>query len=254
MNFSLVTESPIWYSIFCLLTGIGYALLLYYREKKLIEVKFWLKWLLAAFRFLVVSILAFLLLSPLLKTIFREVEKPVIVVAQDNSESIVIGKDSSYYRIEYKQKLNSFIQKLSEKYEVRTYAFGDKISTTLPYSYTEKQTDISSLLDEIETRYTNRNLGAVVLCSDGLYNKGEDPVFASGNFKVPIFTVALGDTSIKKDVVLAKVRHNRMAYLGNTFPLEIVAESRQYKGKSALLTVSKDKETLFHEPFSTARA
>lgn len=245
MNFSLVTESPLWFSVFCLLAGIAYASLLYYHDTKLVEVKSWLKWLLASFRFIVISVLAFLLLSPLLKTIFREVEKPVVVVAQDNSESLVIGKDSTFYRNEYKQKLNSFIQKLSEKYEVRTYSFGEKINTSIPFTYSDKQTDISSLMDEIDTRYSNRNLGAVVLCSDGLYNKGEDPVFSSENIKAPVFTVALGDTTVKKDVVIAKLRHNRMAYLGNTFPLEILVDAHQFKGKAVDLAVSKNKEILF---------
>ena len=247
MNFSLVTEYPIWFSLFCLMAGAAYALLLYYKESRLTEVQAWLKWMLAFFRFAVVSLLAFLLLSPLLKTIFREVEKPVIVVAQDNSESIVIGKDSSYYRTEYKQKLNEFIQKLSDKYEVKTYSFGDNISNAIPYSFNEKQTDISLLMKEIDTRYANRNLGAVVLCSDGLYNKGEDPMFSSTSLKAPLYTVALGDTTVKKDVVLNKVRHNRLAYLGNTFPLEIVADARQFKGKSTQLTVTKNEETLFSQ-------
>ena len=250
MNLSLVTESPLWFSIFCLMAGMAYASLLYYRDTKLVEVKPWLKILLASLRFVVVTLLAFLLLSPLLKTIFREVEKPVIVVAQDNSESLVIGKDSSFYKKDYKEKLNSFIQKLSDKYEVRTYSFGDKISSTIPFDYSDKQTDISSLMDEIDTRYANRNLGAVVLCSDGLYNKGEDPVYASENIKAPVFTVALGDTTIKKDVVITKVRHNRMAYLGNTFPVEILLEAHQFKGKTANLTLSKNKESLFTQKVS----
>lgn len=245
MNFSLVTEYPIWFTLFCVLAGLCYAMLLYFKEAKLIEVKPWLKWLLATFRFITVSILAFLLLTPLLKTIFREVEKPVIVVAQDNSESIVIGKDSVYYKTEYQQKLNSFIKNLSDKYEVRTYSFGDKLSNNIPFTYKEKQTDISALMEELDIRYSNRNLGAVVLCSDGLYNKGLDPVFASGSIKVPVYTVALGDTLIKKDVLIRKVRHNRMAYFGNTFPLEITAEARQFKGKSAQVSVSKNDEVLF---------
>ncbi|MBL0048451.1 MAG: hypothetical protein IPP32_10195 [Bacteroidetes bacterium] len=245
MNFSLVTESPLWFSIFCVLAGLAYAALLYYRESKLIEVKPWLKVLLAIFRFTTVTLLAFLLLSPLLKTLFREVEKPVIVIAQDNSESIVIGKDSSFYRIDYRKNLNQLIQTLSNKYEVRTYSFGENLGTSIPFSFTEKQSDISAFLNEIDTRYSNRNLGAVVICSDGLYNKGEDPVFASTSIKAPIYTVALGDTTVKKDVVLTKVRHNRMAYLGNTFPVEITADARQYKGKSVQLSITKNEETVF---------
>ncbi len=245
MNIGLVTEYPLWFIFFCLLAGIGYAALLYFKDSKLIEVKVWLKWLLAVFRFVVVGLLCFLLLSPLLKTILREVEKPIVVIAQDNSESILIHPDSAFYKNEYKQKLTQFIDALSKKFEVRTYSFGDKVSDSISFTFHEKQTNISDLLKEMDTRYSNRNLGALVICSDGLYNKGEDPLYTATSIKAPIFTIALGDTVSKKDVLINKVRHNRLAYLGNTFPLEMVVEAHQYKGKSAQLSISKNAETLF---------
>jgi hypothetical protein len=245
---NIVTESPLWFVIFCIVAGIAYAGILYYRDKKLNEISAWLVRLMAGFRFLVITILSFLLLSPLIKTISREVEKPVIVVAQDNSESLVVGKDSAFYKKEYKQNLQKFIDKLNDKYEVRFYSFADKIkelSTTDSLTFNEKQTDISSLFDEIETRYSNRNLGAILLATDGLYNKGANPVYSSGKIKTPVYTIALGDTTVKKDIVLLKVEHNRLAYLGNKFPMQIVVDAKQLKGKTTTLTISKDDATLF---------
>jgi hypothetical protein len=128
MKFSLVTEYPSWFILFCAIAGIIFAALLYYRDKRIIEVKNWLKLLLAFLRFLTVFFLCFLLLSPLLKSEFRELEKPLIVVAQDNSSSIVIGKDSAFYRNAYRQKLNDFIDALSNKYSVKTYFICKRIA------------------------------------------------------------------------------------------------------------------------------
>jgi hypothetical protein len=245
MNIGLVTEYPIWFILFCLLAGTGYAALLYYKEQKLIEVQAWLKWLLVVFRFIVITLLSFLLLSPLLKTIQREVEKPIVVVAQDNSESILIHPDSAYYKNKYKQELNDFIQALGQKYDVRSYSFGDKVKEEISFDYREKQTDLSALLKEMNSRYANRNLGAMVICSDGLYNKGEDPIYTTSSGKVPIYTIALGDTTVKKDVLITKVRHNKMAYLGNSFPVEILVEAHQVKGKNAQVSISKNDEVFF---------
>ena len=248
MNFSLVTELPFWFLLFCVLAGAIYAVALYYKESNLPDVKPLVKLFLAAIRFVVVTVLAFLLLSPLLKTTFREVEKPIVVIAQDNSKSIIIGKDSSYYKTEYLASIKRLVEKLSTKYEVHTLSFGDKISDNPNINFTESQTNIAELFEEINTRYSNRNLGALVISSDGIFNKGEDPVNVAQSFKVPVFTVALGDTNIKKDVLISKVRHNRMAFFGNTFPLEITIEAHHFSGKSAQLTIQNNSETLFNQP------
>jgi hypothetical protein len=199
----------------------------------------------AMFRFLVVTIIAFLLLSPLIRTITRETEKPVIIIAQDNSESVVLGKDSGFYRNEYRQKLEQLADELNDKYEVRKYSFGDRLTNAIDYRFNEKETDMASLFEEIDTRFSNRNIGAVIIASDGLYNKGTNPVYSSSKLKVPVYTIALGDTNLKKDIVLNKVLHNRLAYLGNTFPLEVLVDARQLKGKTTTLTVSKGNQTLF---------
>ncbi len=247
---NIVFEYPSWFILFCILAGFGYAFILYRKDKKFSDISIWLVRLMAAFRFLVVTLLCFLLLSPLLKTVNRSVEKPVIIIAQDNSESLVISKDSTYYKKEYKASLQKLIDVLSEKYDVRTYSFADKIkeiSNIDSLAFNEKQTDISALFEEIETRYSNRNLGAVILASDGLYNKGSNPVFTSDKIKIPVYTIALGDTTIKKDVILTKVEHNRLAYLGNEYPMEVLVNAKQLKGKTSTLTITKGANTLFSQ-------
>jgi len=250
---NIITEYPIWLSVFCILAGIAYAAILYFRDKRLAEINKWLIRLMAFFRFIVITLLAFLLLSPLLKSVVREVEKPVIIIAQDNSESIVVGKDSNFYRNEYKQKMNALIEKLSDKYEVRSYSFADQIKEAYrmdSIQFNEKQTDISSLFEELETRYSNRNVGAVIIATDGIYNKGSNPIYSTAKFKNTIYTIALGDTTVKKDVVLSKVEHNRLAYLGNQFPLEIVINAKQFKGKSSVLSITKAGVKVFSQNLS----
>jgi len=245
---NIVLEYPFWFIIFCLLLGAGYSLFLYRKDKKFDDSSVWFVRTMAASRFLVVTVLALFLLSPLLKTINRSVEKPVIIVAQDNSESLIAGKDSAFYKKEYKQNLQKLIDELSDKYEVRSYSFADKIkelNSADSLTFNEKQTDISTLFDEIETRYSNRNVGAIILASDGLYNRGSNPVYTSDKIKIPVYTIALGDTTVKKDIILVKTEHNRLAYLGNDFPMEIVINAKQLKGKTTTLSISKAGSTLF---------
>ena len=123
--------------------------MLYRKDKSMSELSVWTVRTLSIFRFLVITLLSFFLLSPFLKSINRTVEKPVIILAQDNSESIIVGKDSSFSRTEYKKNLQSMIDELNEKYEVRTYSFADKtkeIKSVDSLRFNEKQTNISMFL------------------------------------------------------------------------------------------------------------
>jgi hypothetical protein len=252
-GFTIITEYPLWFLIFCILLGAGITALLYYKNKKY-NIPRKLEWILSVLRFLSVTIIAFLLLSPLVKTIVRNVEKPVIIIAQDNSESITINKDSVFYNNTYPEKLKKFIEDVSDKFEVKTYSFGENVSDTLSFSYKDKITNISSFFDEIQTRYTNRNVGALILATDGLYNEGKNPLYASDFASFPIYTVALGDTTVYKDLILTKVNSNKIAYLGNKFPVEIIVTANKCKGSTATLTVSKGQESIFSKTldFTTA--
>ncbi len=241
---NIVTEYPFWFIIFCLFLGLLYSVILYYKNKKYDLAK-WYILLMAVLRFVSISLIAFLLLSPLLKTVFKYIEKPIIILAQDNSQSIVINKDSSFYKNEYIVKLKDLKSKLSKDYDVKTYSFGDKIGNNLSNTYSERQTDISMLFNELQTRYSDRNVGAIVLASDGIYNKGANPVYASQNIKFPVYTIALGDTNAQKDIILSKINYNRIAYLNNKFFLEIIVNANKCKGNKSRLTVSKDKKILF---------
>jgi len=241
----IITEAPSWYILFCLATGGFFSWLLYRNEKTFDAIHPWLKRFLIALRFVLLSLLSFLLLTPLIKTITRQTEKPIIVIAQDNSESIVVGKDSSFYRSEYAQKMKSLAEQLSKKFEVKMVSFGDKVKDGINFSYSDKQTDYSRLMNELDTRYANRNVGAIVVASDGLYNSGSNPVYYSGSVSAPIYTVALGDTNAQKDLRISNVRFNKIVFLNSTFPLEVVVEAKQCAGENTVLTVAEDSVNLF---------
>ncbi len=141
--------------------------------------------------------------------------------------------------------MNQLVNQLGKSYAVKTFSFGDKISEQLDFNYRDKQTDFSQLMNELTVRFSNRNLGAVIIASDGLYNKGGSPINVLSDLKIPFYTIALGDTTVKKDLILTKVNHNKVAFLGNTFPVEIVLDARQCAGEKARLSIQKDTSEIF---------
>ncbi len=243
MNSSLSFQYPAWFILFCLLLGVAYAALLYSRDKtfdsKTSGIK-WFKYAMAGFRFLAVTVLAILLLSPFIRTSHTQKFKPIIAVINDNSESVKNGlkKDST----EYEKKLRALIEKLSDKYEVAEFNAGDELKRGIDFSYHDKSTDLSAAIDEVNDLYYNQNLGAVVLASDGIYNKGINPVYAAEKSGYSIYTIALGDTTIQKDQKLSNAFYNKIAYLNDKLGLRVDVEANNLSGKNVKLSVYEIKE------------
>lgn len=247
MKIQLITEYPIWLSGLCLLTGAAYAFLLYYKEKFLYDISKKIKIALFSFRFLAVSIITFLLLGPLLKSWTKTVEKPILILAQDNSTSILSNSDSIYYQNKYKEEIENFKNALSEKFEIKQLLFGSGVREDNAITFQDKQTDIAALISETENRFANRNIGALVIATDGIYNKGLNPLYQPYKFKAPVYTIGLGDTTNKKDIILSKVYYNKLAYLGNNFPIEILSEVNKCKGCNYQISIKKNGQQLFNK-------
>jgi hypothetical protein len=225
---------------------MAYAGGFYFREKHN-EFTLSLKIILGVFRAVAISIIAFLLLNPLIRSVSKHIEKPVIIFAQDNSESIVRTNDSAYFYNDYNSKVQELINKLELDYQVNKYTFGNKITEAGEFDFSDVYTDFSQLFEELNNRYSYRNVGALIMASDGIYNRGLNPIYATANNNFPIYTIALGDTAIKKDIILTKVNYNRLAYLNNEFPLEVEVNGRLCKELSSEVIVLKDDKPVFQK-------
>ena len=217
------------------------ATLLYFRNKKNSDIPSWAVKLMFALRFLSLSLIFLFLLNLLLRHVKNETQNPLIILAIDNSRSMLANADSVSVKQEFAGRLNQLKQQLENKFEVKTLLFGGNVEAggSNP-SFSAKETDLSNLLGEVENNYSNRNVGAMVVVSDGIYNKGANPVFLAEKLGYPIYTVAMGDTNEIHDVSVQKVNHNQFAYLGNIFPVEAVIQAKKFAGKEILVS-------LFHE-------
>lgn len=250
---NITTDYPIWMILLCFLLGAVYAGVLYYKESKLDAVAKWVKNSLLVFRFLAVSIIAFLLLSPFIKTIFNKTEKPIIIFAQDNSSSLLIHQDSAFYANNYLKELNSLKEKLGKNYEVKSFTFGEKVKEEGVIDFSEKTTNIAELFEAVETKFYNRNIGALILSSDGVYNEGFNPVYSTENTNYPIYTIALGDTTIQPDIVLKEAIANKITFLNNKFPIEILGLAQSCKGEKTTLTVTHKSKVVFTKTYDITK-
>ena len=240
---SILLDYPWYFVLFCILLGVVYAAVLYYvkaRHGGEHDFSKRLTILLAILRTVSVAAIAFLLLSPLVKRVVNRKEKPLVIIAEDNSQSLRYCRDSAFYVTDFDKMLDALADNLADDFDVQRYKYGQEVmqqddDTT---SFGHFFTDISQAIKEIDNIYYHRNVGALILTGDGIFNRGSNPVNLASTLSYPIYTVALGDTTIYRDAAVAHVRCNRIAYLGNSFPMEVTVTADRMKGEQATLTLS----------------
>ena len=229
---------PIWMIALSLLAGLAAAAVLYVRNKKQHYGKA-LNAILFALRTLIVGLVVLLLFNPLIRQKFSSVETPTIILAHDNSSSVILCKDSAFYKKDYLQQLEQFRNELNADFQVDEYLFGEDVRDFDQLDFSDQLTDISSLLKSLDRRYYKRNVGAVLLFSDGIYNRGFEPELLAETFPYPIHTVVLGDTVAYPDLAIRNVHYNKVVSLGATFPIRVTVAARDLAGKKAQLTLKE---------------
>ncbi|QIP15561.1 VWA domain-containing protein [Spirosoma aureum] len=250
MRSDVIFQTSPWWILVCLLVGAVYAFAMYQPLPRLAGSGAALggfdkrtTYSLAALRFVVVSFLCFLLLNPLIRSLKTITEKPKVVLAVDNSESIVASGRPALNRA--LTSLQTLRQQLTDKgLDVAVRTFGDTITdadlTQIPF--TQRTSNLSGLLSGIRSDYEGRNLTDVVLVSDGIFNQGVSPTF--GDYPFAVQAVGLGDTIAKKDIQLKGIVANRIAYLGNQFPVQAEIVSNGFQGRSATVVLRQNGREL----------
>ena len=218
--------------ILCFLLGLFYSLILYYKEQSFLSRR--VLYLLSFLRFFLISFLALLLLDPVVKSTSKIYEKPIVVILQDASQSI--NKN-------IKKELDDLATEFSDL-EVYKYHFSDKIYDGFSEINSGMYTNYSNALNDIYSRFSNKNLSAVVFATDGMYNSGSNPLY-SDHSNIPIHTICLGDTTILKDNRIIDIKHNDIVFLGNNFVSNVFIESDKFKGSAVILKIERKGKLLF---------
>ncbi len=236
----LLFENSPWWIVVCLAVGAVYAGALYLRRKS----EAWsekVNYTLLALRFMLVSLLCFLVIGPFIKQIKNTVEEPVVVLAVDNSASVAAVLDSTEQQ-SFQQRLDSILLALNEAdYQVEIYDLA-KPTASDSLAFDAVHTDLDKLLRNVAADYEGRNLASVALFSDGIYNQGVSPTYRPYRFSIN--TVGVGDTIPKQDVNINNLAYNKIAYQGNQFPLVVEVLNTGFAGEELSVSVSQRGRTL----------
>ncbi len=235
MKSEFIFQSSPWFILLCLLAGGIYAFVLYQNKKTFSPVQ---NRMLAIIRGLLVSLLAFLLINPLLRNNKSTIEKPTVVLAVDNSSSMTHGGQAKLEALKKNlQQLKESIEAKGASVEIQSLDESADSQNINDIKFNKKRSDLSQMLANIKSSYEGRNLTDVILVSDGIANEGISPTYGKYNFN--IHAVGLGDTTQKRDVKLNAIYANRIAYLSNKFPIQAEVSSYGFQGKSTTVLLKQ---------------
>ncbi len=100
------------------------------------------------------------------------------------------------------------------------------------------KTDLSGMLQSVRSNYEGRNLTDVILLSDGIVNQGISPAYNRYPFKIN--TLAVGDSVPDLDIRVKDVVNNRIAYLGNEFPVRAEIVANGLTGKTTTVSLKQN--------------
>jgi hypothetical protein len=242
----LLFESSPLLIFLCAAVAIGYAFILYRSKhtwsKRINQILFGLRTALVFF-------LAILLLGPVLKLITNQFEKPNWVFLIDSSTSVAEVIDSTA-RLQLVNQINNARTSLQKQgYDVELKDLqGNELKEI---DYTAKTSDLNKGIQNVIQEYEGRNLTGIILVSDGIYNSGLSPLYTP--VRMPVFSVGLGDTLARVDLILKNVAYNKIAYQGNKFPVraQVLVQGMQneevvvsvLKGGKVLATLQKNSES-----------
>lgn len=236
----------LWWLPFCIVFSAVYA---WWHYKNLpIELPQKLVHFLRTLRFLSILLIFILFLEPIISSIYHHVYPPIVILLNDQSESIPAHSDSSLVKKELPKKLKQAISELqSHGIEPHLYEFGTETNSLISVDsiqYRYSQTNIAQALENIHERYSDQNLGAILMVTDGIVTSGINPLYIQEKIPYPIFTAWLGDTVPLRDLLVESVIFNDLSYINTETPILVNIKSFQIEPRPIQVKLSHNNRII----------
>ncbi len=206
--------------------------------------------LLTSLRASALSLLVFVLFEPILNLTTTETLPPRVLALLDNSRSMTIEDTDGTRSAILREALAAAAFRDMEPGAVVSYGrFSAGLHVLDGYApdsltFGGSETNISAALSDAVSAFEGKNLRAVVLFSDGVFTTGRNPVGLAERMGVPVYTVVVGDTVEKKDVLIREIVTNEIAFLDSEIPVEVTVHSVGYPDAELAVSLREGEKLL----------
>jgi hypothetical protein len=236
----MISLLPLWLLLIWLPIAFFIARYFYQPKEWVADLNKKIRYSFIAIRFVSLALIGFLLLGILFESISYRKEKPMLITVVDNSQSMLNYKDKNQVPKDVTDLMSTIDKKFKNRFNIVNYKIDAEIATfDNKKLFSGSKTDLSAAFQHIRNLYSGKNIGGIVLVSDGNFNTGSSPIYAAEKLKfTPVFNLGVGDTVAPKDQLIRAVMSNEIAFLKNKFPIEVDLEAYKIQGASARVSVS----------------
>ena len=207
------------------------------------------KALLLGLRVLALLSLFLVLSEPILTIAKKQVQRPVVALLLDASQSMKL-KGTEIRRVDELRQLltHQTFRDIAAQAELKAYGFADSV---FPVNLGEWSADslgpstaMGEALRSVERELTEENLAAMVILSDGASNLGEDPALAARSSGVPIYTCGTGDYQPLKDLSIERIVYNEIGYVGDQIPIQVDVSHTGFDDSGIQISLKEKSTTL----------
>lgn len=218
--------SPLWWLVFVGIGG-GVAWLIYRNESRISVA---MRRVLGILRAITVTLCCFLLAQLYWKITQSETLAPAWWIVWDQSRSMLPHQQAT-------QQIRETLNNLSGETHHIDLSGKELSSWQTP---ADSSSPILSGLMRLSSSFLTSSSPRVLLISDGLVNEG----VRSAELPFPLYTIGVGDTTLRPDSRVKRLAVNERVTLGNQFQIESDIEINQFKGKSLQIHLTKNGQII----------
>ena len=206
---------------------------------------------LAALRTATLLLILFCLFRPVLVMKAAVPQQNFLGILIDDSRSMQIVDANgeargTFARTQFTAPDAALLDALSERFVLRTFRFSSsatRLGGQDELTFTGAQTKLGPALDDARQELAGLPLAGLVVVSDGADTTDAElgeALLALKASSVPVFTVGVGEETLKKDVQIDRVSTPRSALKGTSLMIDVVVTQTGYAGETVMLDVEND--------------
>lgn len=204
------------------------------------------KIILTFLRFTSLLLLLFIFFEPVLTLTTKNMISPVSLFFFDNSKSISIEDRTDRKNTMRLIAANTINNSIADNSEINLFSSSVKLSSKDSLlnnlNFSGSTTNFSEIFNHIKK--SEKNISSITIISDGVLTEGSTPALAAEKLSIPVFTVGIGDSTLKNDVEIKNVNYNELIYKETPTTILATLVNRGYAEKPATISLLENNNLL----------
>lgn len=186
--------------------------------------------------------LALLLFSPALNLVFTSIQNPVNYFFIDRSESIRFDDGTKREEV-----INKFLADLAASplgKNSKVFSFSKSVDSITANSNSGKlkfDGEVTNFENIFEFAKEKKLKNATItIVSDGVMTDGTNPLVSAGKLGIPVWSVLIGDSTVKKDIAVENVLYNDYIFKGSRSPVTATLQVAGFPNTDIKVDLTED--------------